>query len=150
MNLSDAQIVVGKIVAVAGAFVLPDGTTGYTTASVSYTILQTTPVGGVIEWPGQVPEIRLWGNDQVIDAPSLIGRSCIGVVVGGELRWHFPEPAALGGCPTSVGGNGQQSPLVRGLSFDPTEPPPPPPGGTATGPGAGGTSGTGTGGIGEN
>ena len=149
MNLSDAQVVVGKIVAAAGAFVLPDGTTGYTTASVSYTILQTTPAGGVIEWTGQVPEIRLWGGDQVIDATALIGMSCIGVVVGGELRWHFPEPASLGGCPTSIGGNGQQSPLVRGATFDPVEPPPPP-GGTGTGPGAGGASPTGPGGIGEN
>lgn len=98
MNNSKAVIVVGKIVGAAGQFVLPDGTTGYTTSSVSYSIDFTSDGGGVVSLTGQIPEIRLWGGDQVIDAEALIGSSCVGVVIGGELRWHFVEPPSLGAC----------------------------------------------------
>jgi hypothetical protein len=117
VNSAKASIVVGKIVGVAGRFVLPDGSTGYTTASVSYSIEFTSDGGGVVPLTGQTPEIRLWGPNQVLDAEYLIGSSCIGVVIGGELRWHFVEPPSLASCgpaPTP-GGNGViTDPIIRG------------------------------------
>lgn len=148
MNNGKASIVVGKIVGAAGQFVLPDGTTGYTTSSVSYSIDFTADGGGVVSLTGQLPEIRLWGGDQVIDAEALIGSSCIGVVIGGELRWHFVEPPSLGSCgPTPQ--QAQAAMRERGMGgVAPGDEPDG--GGTGTGPGAGGASGTGQPGAGEN
>lgn len=151
MNNSKAVIVVGKIVGAAGQFVLPDGTTGYTTSSVSYSIDFTSDGGGVVSLTGQIPEIRLWGGDQVIDAEALIGSSCVGVVIGGELRWHFVEPPSLGAC-----GPGSQAARVspddpRGIvGIRPRGPTLPPVDGVpSTGFAGGGTGASGTGGGGE-
>ena len=151
MNNGKASIVVGKIIGAAGQFVLPDGTTGYTTSSVSYAIDFTADGGGVVSLTGQLPEIRLWGGDQVIDAEALIGSSCIGVVIGGELRWHFVEPPSLGACgptPQQV----QAAMRERGMlgAIRPRVPGLPPVDDTPTTGVAGGAGGaTGTGGGGE-
>lgn len=151
-NPSAVIPIVGKVVGAYGRIEFPDGTFGYTSISTTYEIEATLPKTGTVLLRGQVPEIRHWGNTDIrIDAQAMVLKSVPGYWIAGQVRWYFTEPPEIGHCPTSVGGNGQQSPLVRGLSFDPTEPPPPPPpGGTATGPGAGGTSPTGPGGIGEN
>jgi len=93
------KVVAGKIIAIEGSTQLPDGTQGYTTQTVKYTILATVPdVSWPVEFPGQVPEIRLWPDDQVIDGDRLLNKSCMGVMVDNNIRWHFFEPPAIGGC----------------------------------------------------
>jgi len=93
------KVVAGKIIAIEGSTQLPDGTQGYTTQTVKYTILATVPdVSWPVEFSGQVPEIRLWPDDQVIDGDRLLNKSCMGVMVDNNTRWHFFEPPAIGGC----------------------------------------------------
>lgn len=93
------NVVTGKITNVEGRITLPDGVQGYTTASVRYTIVATIPdVSAPVEFVGQVPEIRLWPDDQEIDAARLLNTSCIGVMINNDVRWHFFEPPAIGGC----------------------------------------------------
>ena len=93
------KVVAGKIIAIEGSTQLPDGTQGYTTQTVKYTILATVPdVSWPVEFSGQVPEIRLWPDDQVIDGDRLLNKSCMGVMVDNNIRWHFFEPPAIGGC----------------------------------------------------
>lgn len=93
------NVVTGKITNVDGRITLPDGAQGYTTASVRYTIVATIPdVSAPVEFAGQVPEIRLWPDDQEIDGARLLNTSCIGVMVNNDVRWHFFEPPAIGGC----------------------------------------------------
>ncbi len=93
------KAVAGKIIAIEGSTQLPDGTQGYTTQTVKYTILATLPdVSWPVEFSGQVPEIRLWPDDQVIDGDRLLNKSCMGVMVDNNIRWHFFEPPAIGGC----------------------------------------------------
>lgn len=93
------NVVTGKITNVEGRITLPDGVQGYTTASVRYTIVATIPdISAPVEFVGQVPEIRLWPDDQEIDGARLLNTSCIGVMVNNDVRWHFFEPPAIGGC----------------------------------------------------
>jgi len=93
------NVITGKITNVDGRITLPDGVQGYTTASVRYTIVATIPnVSAPIEFVGQVPEIRLWPDDQEIDGARLLNTSCIGVMINNDVRWHFFEPPAIGGC----------------------------------------------------
>lgn len=93
------NVVTGKITNVEGRITLPDGVQGYTTASIRYTILAMIPnVSAPVEFVGQVPEIRLWPDDQEIDGARLLNTSCIGVMINNDVRWHFFEPPAIGGC----------------------------------------------------
>jgi hypothetical protein len=93
------NIVTGKITSVDGLITLPDGAQGYTTASIRYTIVATIPnVSAPVEFTGQAPEIRLWPDDQEIDGARLLNKSCIGVLIANDVRWHFFEPPAIGGC----------------------------------------------------
>jgi hypothetical protein len=93
------KVVAGKIIAIEGSTQLPDGTQGYTTQTIKYTIIATVPdVSWPVEFANQVPEIRLWPDDQFIDGDRLLNKSCIGVMVDNNIRWHFFEPPAVGGC----------------------------------------------------
>ena len=92
-------IVTGKITAASGEIALPSGERGYTTATVAYTIIAT--IDGIetpVEFVGQRPEIRLWPQDQEINVAELINRTCIGVKVGDDIRWHFFEPPVVANC----------------------------------------------------
>jgi hypothetical protein len=92
-------IVTGKITAASGEIALPNGERGYTTASVAYTIIAT--IDGIsmpVEFVGQRPEIRIWPQDQEINVAELINRTCIGVKVGDDIRWHFFEPPVVASC----------------------------------------------------
>lgn len=98
------KVVAGKIIAIEGSTQLPDGTQGYTTQTIKYTILATVPdVSWPVEFLGQVPEIRLWPDDQVIDGDRLINKSCMGVMVDNNIRWHFFEPPIVAGCESTTG-----------------------------------------------
>jgi hypothetical protein len=92
-------IVTGKITAASGEITLPNGERGYTTASVSYTILATIEGAmAPVEFAGQRPEIRIWPQDQEINVAEIINRTCIGVKVGDDIRWHFFEPPVVANC----------------------------------------------------
>lgn len=126
-NPSAVIPIVGKIIAAYGRVEFPDGTFGYTSISTTYEIEATLPKTGTVTLRGQVPEIRHWGNTDIrIDAQAMVLKSVPGYWIAGQARWYFTEPPEIGNCPTTVGGNGQQSPLVRGLTFDPRTTPPPP------------------------
>jgi len=110
VNTSEAKYVEGKIVAIDGRIPLADGTLGYTTDSVRYQI--AVSIGGRIAYfKQQIPQIRLWGPLQVLDADRLLGASVPGVMIGNELRWHFYEPPAFATCGAAPGTPGQ--PLIE-------------------------------------
>lgn len=150
VNVSDAQYVEGKIVAVDGRIPLADGSLGYTTASVQYQIAAT--IGGRIAYfKQQTPQIRLWGPLQVLDADRLLGASVPGVMIGNELRWHFYEPPAFATCGAAPGAAGE--PILdpnrrgvvarRGIDLPPIDGDP----GNAAGGSGSGATGTTDGGI---
>lgn len=94
---SKPQYIEGKIVGVTGRVVLGDGTQGYTTDSVRYTIAAMM-TGGVVTFAGQVPQVRLWGGSMLVSAEALVGCAVPGSITGGEVRWHFYEPPSIGAC----------------------------------------------------
>lgn len=96
------SVVVGKITAVSGP-VLDTG--GRLAGSVRYTIAASIHGAGVVEYARQLPEVRLWPDDMAIDADRLLYTSVMGVLIAGELRWHFYEPPAMGGCDSAPGAN---------------------------------------------
>jgi hypothetical protein len=131
-----------------GATVLGDGTTGYLTRNVRYTISMTGPLGGVIVWTNQVPEIRALGGDMLVAVDRLIGKSVQGEIVGGRLVWDFSEPPEFGACgvspttnqvtlipsgrgmaPGAVPGAPDLPPIDGGTSDFPASPPSTPAGG---------------------
>jgi hypothetical protein len=92
-------IITGKIVGYSGVATLPDGTQGYTTSSVTYTVKASIPsLTMPVEFTGQRPEIRLWPQDQLINVDALLNKTCIGVMIGNDVRWHFFEPPMVAGC----------------------------------------------------
>ncbi len=97
MNNSTAQYVEGKITGIEGQVPLADGSLGYTTDSVRYTI-DVSINGALTTFKNQTPQVRLWGPLQVLDALRLKGCSVPGVIIGNDLRWHFYEPPALASC----------------------------------------------------
>lgn len=102
--MSTPTIVTGKITGYAGIVGLPDGTQGYTTGSVSYTIRATIPgLTQPVEFNGQKPEVRLWPENQEISVEALVNKSCIGVMVNNDIRWHFFEPPIVAGCASTTG-----------------------------------------------
>jgi hypothetical protein len=102
--MSTPTIVTGKITGYAGIVGLPDGTQGYTTGSVSYTIRATIPgLTQPVEFNGQKPEVRLWPENQEINVEALVNKSCIGVMVNNDIRWHFFEPPIVAGCASTTG-----------------------------------------------
>lgn len=111
---SKPQYIEGKIVGVTGRVVLGDGTQGYTTDSVRYTIAAMM-TGGVVTFAGQVPQVRLWGGSMLVSAEALVGCAVPGSITGGEVRWHFYEPPSIGGCSTGGGATptGDIPPRVR-------------------------------------
>lgn len=94
------QIVVGRITDISGA-VLDGG--GYLSGTVRYTIDTTIPGRGVVTFPNQLPEVRMWPDDQTIDADRLLGSAVFGVMIAREIRWHFYEPPSTSGCVTTPG-----------------------------------------------
>ena len=108
------QIITGKITGFAGQITLPDNTQGYTTASVNYVIRATVPnLSQPLEFVGQKPEVRLWPDDQQIDVDRLLNKSCIGVMVNNDIRWHFFEPPIVAGCDTTTGRPGATPDIIR-------------------------------------
>lgn len=102
--MSTPIIITGKITGYAGIVGLPDGTQGYTTGSVSYTIRATIPgLTQPVEFNGQKPEVRLWPENQEISVEALVNKSCIGVMVNNDIRWHFFEPPIVAGCASTTG-----------------------------------------------
>jgi hypothetical protein len=144
---SDAVPIVGRIVAVYGRIEFPDGSSGYTTATATYDIRATIPGSGILVLKGQAPEIRSWeGTDIQINASVLVDKSVQGLMVGGVVRWYFPEPPSLGSCgptPQQVQAAMRERGMIGGVV--PRDEP-----GDGTGPGAGGASRTGQPGAGEN
>ena len=104
--MNPTTYVEGKITDVQGEVPLADGTFGYTTDSVRYTITASID-GSIAVFKNQTPQVRLWGPLQVLDALRLKGCSVPGALVGGDLRWHFYEPPALASCGLAPGGAGQ-------------------------------------------
>lgn len=108
------NILTGKIMGYTGQVDLPDGSRGYTTASIRYNILAMIPGASVpVTFTGQRPEIRLWPANQIIDADALNEKTCIGIMVNNDIRWHFFEPPMLAGCEDSGGRPGAIPEFIR-------------------------------------
>ena len=108
------NILTGKIMGYTGQVDLPDGSRGYTTASIRYNILAMIPGASVpVTFTGQRPEIRLWPATQIIDADALNEKTCIGIMVNNDIRWHFFEPPMLAGCEDSGGRPGAIPEFIR-------------------------------------
>jgi len=140
----------GKITEVDGQVPLADGTFGYTTDSVRYTIAASID-GAIAVFKGQTPQVRLWGPLQVLDALRLKGCSVPGVIIGNDLRWHFYEPPSLASCGLAPGG-APGAPIIdpnrrgafrTGIDLPPIDGEP----GNATGGSGSGATGTTDGGI---
>ena len=107
--MADPRVVLGVITASTGTSPGPS-------SGITYTIAVSDPAtAGVFSMEGQKPLYR-WPDelDIVALAPGL---PVIGVMLGGEVTWHFMEQPAFSDCPSGLT---EQQRLSLLLASDPT------------------------------